>query len=67
NNTRSTANIINGSSNSAKTKGALEQPIEDGGSELNANDGASVIDRYLKSTKQYLPLKRTDSTWYISF
>ncbi|CAF0936196.1 unnamed protein product [Didymodactylos carnosus] len=55
-------NIVNGSSNSPKTKAALEQPIEDGDSELNANDGASVIDRYLKSTKQYLPLKRTDST-----
>lgn len=27
----------------------------------NQKDGPSVIDRYLKHTRQYLPVKRTDS------
>lgn len=27
----------------------------------NQKDGPSVIDRYLKHTQQYLPVKRTDS------
>ncbi|CAF1001318.1 unnamed protein product [Didymodactylos carnosus] len=52
--------IVNGSNDSSKLKATLEQSSN--ASESNTKTGVSVIDRYLKSTRQYLPLKRTDST-----
>ncbi|UJR36480.1 hypothetical protein I4U23_029203 [Adineta vaga] len=50
-------------SNGNERKHALEQidEMDTASMDSNQRDGPSVIDRYLKHTRQYLPVKRTDS------